>query len=73
MSQVRSAVYREDCPACGSANYYDAGDPDDLTGVDVEGLRCWSCSHEWLTEGSEEFTSIEDANIEDGKAAMEQL
>lgn len=70
MSQVRAATYKEHCPKCNKTNYYDVGDAEDITGVDVEGLRCWFCGTEWLTEGSEDFTTLENANIEDGREAV---
>ena len=47
---VRSAVYEEKCPACGKENYYDIGDPEDITGVDLEVLQCWGCGKVWLIE-----------------------
>ena len=33
------------CPKCGKANFNNNGDPQDLTGVDIEAIRCWSCKN----------------------------
>ena len=67
---VASAVYAETCPNCGSRNYFDIGDPEDMTGVDVEGLECWRCHHRWLLEPVYDLVTIDDANIEKGRKVV---
>lgn len=39
-----------DCPQCGKTNWYPQPDEDelDLSGIDTEALRCWSCKHEFF-------------------------
>jgi phage FluMu protein Com len=66
MGLVRNAVYSEDCPHCGAVNHFDAGDPADITGVDVEALKCHRCKNVFLTEGGD-WTTPEDANTVDGR------
>lgn len=58
---------RENCPQCGEDNWVCLGDLSDLTGVDVDGIECRSCGHEWLFEGMEDCVSLEDANLERGR------
>ncbi len=66
--QVRPAVYGEECPYCKAVNYFDVDDPDgDLSGHDAEGLKCWDCKKTWLLPGSEEWTTLANAYIEDGR------
>lgn len=38
-----TTVLKITCPGCGAVNYLSAGDPNDLTGFDPEGLRCRQC------------------------------
>jgi len=39
-----------ECPKCESTNWYPQPDEDeiDLSGIDVEALRCWACKHEFF-------------------------
>jgi hypothetical protein len=68
MSELFAApIYAETCPRCSEKNYFSVGDPEDMTGVDVEGLECWSCLHIWLLDGLEDWTDVDDANIEKGQ------
>jgi hypothetical protein len=36
------------CPYCKSQNWANNGDETDLTGWDVDALRCWSCKKEFV-------------------------
>lgn len=56
MPIARSAVYSEECPHCKATNYYDVGDASE---PDTEALRCYKCNRVFLTEGSEDFTTID--------------
>lgn len=64
----------EECPQCGEMNWVYNGDTADLTGVDVEAIRCWACRHEFLIDDSDPILqkvlgvkSPGDAYIADGK------
>ncbi len=35
------------CPKCKAANWVCDGDPSDVTGVDIEAIKCWKCNHSW--------------------------
>jgi transcription elongation factor Elf1 len=35
--------YESNCPECGKQNWVCDGDPSDLSGMDIEGLKCWNC------------------------------
>ena len=59
--------HSECCPGCGKKNFYCLGNPDDISGVDIEALICWKCGHKWLLEMCEEWTNLEDAYTEDGE------
>jgi hypothetical protein len=46
---------KEFCPACKSGNWVNYGDPEDITGVDVDALCCWNCSQVfWISVESAE-------------------
>jgi len=42
--------YRDICPFCGKVNWWSNGDENDLTQMDTEGIKCWSCKKVWSTE-----------------------
>lgn len=66
--QVKDAVYAEKCPECGEQNYYDVGDPVDITGVDTDGLICWNCKTSFLLDClKDEGIDINDAYLELGR------
>ncbi len=67
--------YKEFCPKCDTYNWICDGDPTDLSGMDVEGLKCRKCSHIWYLGGEENYKdwaeisgweSVEDCNWEEG-------
>jgi hypothetical protein len=37
--------YRIICPKCEFSNWVNNGDESDLSGVDIEGYKCWQCGH----------------------------
>lgn len=60
------------CPKCGSINWINNGDTDDITAPDVDAIRCWSCSHEYFTWDDVKLMYGDDVQpcdtiIEDGK------
>lgn len=64
------SAHSEDCPSCKTRNWVLLGDLTDLTGTDTEAIRCWKCKHEWLVEGAEEWTTLEDAMMDDGRESF---
>ncbi len=57
------------CEKCKSRNFINNGDLSDITGFDVQGIRCWNCGHCWrLDHLYEEFAEAEDDDpyYEDG-------
>lgn len=60
----------DDCPECTARNYFCCGDPSDVSGIDVEALRCWNCKHEWLMEYWDEATTLKLAYTEDGMKSI---
>ncbi|HNC58781.1 MAG TPA: hypothetical protein PLP33_25380 [Leptospiraceae bacterium] len=66
---ARSAVWVECCPECKKQNFFNEGSK-----YDVEGLKCWNCSHIWLLESTIEVYGkdaldeiFEEAYIEEGR------
>ena len=60
--------YSEYCPECGKKNFWYAGDPSDIAGIDTEALICWKCGYKWLLPESEESgILLEDAYVEKGE------
>lgn len=48
------------CPKCRSRNFVCNGDPSDMTVMDVTGIQCWGCGHQWsLDEDSDEHCYFE--------------
>jgi hypothetical protein len=35
--------YEVGCPDCDKINWVCDGDPTSLSGMDIEGLKCWNC------------------------------
>lgn len=60
----------ENCPECQTLNYMYLGDPSDQTVADIEGLECWKCGHQWLVEGADDFTTLEEAIIDKGMKSI---
>lgn len=60
-------IYKIACPRCKEINQFSNGDETDLTKPYIEAIRCWNCKHEWLLEGAEDWTNLEEANIGYGK------
>ena len=40
---MADAWYKEYCPKCETVNWVCNGDESDLSGVDIEGIRCREC------------------------------
>ena len=36
--------YTEYCPKCNSKNWINNGDESDITGIDIDTIKCWKCS-----------------------------
>lgn len=55
------------CPKCEKPNWVCDGDPTDLTGVDIEAIKCWKCSHSWWLDDDPIMMEMrpEDATPED--------
>ena len=66
-------IYKDRCPECNAANYYNNGDPDDLTISDMDGLICYNCGHKWLFESCAVFDiiSAKHAYLVEGKKKEE--
>lgn len=58
--------YRDICPFCGKENYWCNGDENDLTQMDVEGVKCWNCKKVWSTEDNK-LVNEEEVYYADGK------
>ena len=43
------------CPECKVVNWVCDGDPSDLTGVDIDAIKCWKCSQSWWLDEHNEF------------------
>ena len=41
--------YRFLCPYCEEINWYCNGDENDLSGVDVNNVKCWNCKNTFTT------------------------
>ena len=37
--------YKSHCSKCNTINWISNGDTSDLSGVDVEGYKCWKCGN----------------------------
>ena len=48
----RATWYELGCPQCNSINFVNDGDTQDLTLPDIEGCKCWNCSHCFDFEGN---------------------
>lgn len=60
--------YSEKCPNCSVINYWCGGDPNDLSGTDADGLKCWSCGKEWVFEECKDWgIDLNNARIVDGE------
>ena len=42
------AWYKIWCPYCGKANWVCNGNEQDITGIDIDGIKCFSCLKEFL-------------------------
>lgn len=63
--------YSSHCPVCKMQNFVCDGDTSDMTGFDIEGIRCWNCKSCWRLgedEIDEEFMADDDGEtgFEDG-------
>ena len=72
---MSEAWYKEYCPYCETYNWVSNGDPQDLSGVDVEGIKCRKCGKIFVLgdfsveEFLEDFQyeELDDINWEEGK------
>jgi transcription elongation factor Elf1 len=39
--------YKDYCPKCNAMNWVCNGDVSDLSGIDVDGIKCWKCGWQW--------------------------
>lgn len=61
------------CPKCKTGNWVNYGDPNDITGVDVDSVECYNCDH-WFWAGDEDtMKDIYWSELEDGKTLDELL
>lgn len=59
--------YKEWCPHCETHNWICNGDETDLSGVDVEGIKCRKCGKIFpLGEMPYDVDELEDINWEEG-------
>lgn len=52
------------CPKCKTRNWVNYGDPDDITGYDIEAVHCYDCGHYYWIEDSNSYHQ-EDTKPED--------
>ena len=73
---MRESWYKEWCPECETVNWFCNGDESDLSGIDIEGIKCRACGHIWYLGDQDMYDfdaemghweSIEDCNWELGK------
>lgn len=43
-----SIYFDMNCPQCGKLNFFDAGDPNDCSGMDIDAGECFKCKHRWI-------------------------
>lgn len=60
----------DNCPMCGEKNYVCQGDIEDVTGIDIDGIKCYKCSFEWLLEPVDSHLELDEAWFEDGKSQI---
>ena len=65
------AIYDLDCPECGHKNWFNNGDESDLTGCDVEAIRCWSCKHEFFTSDDSILIQVTFGGAQPGDVMIE--
>lgn len=58
--------YRDVCPFCKKVNFWCNGDENDLTVIDAEGIKCWSCKKTWSIE-DEKLVNEEDVYLVEGQ------
>ncbi len=70
---MAETIIKECCPKCDTVNFVNNGNTEDITGIDIDGIECYSCGHEWLFPGLEDIMEIgvDCANIEKGKRKEE--
>ena len=61
--------YKEFCPKCDSSNWLNNGDETDLTGLDIEAIKCHNCGEIFLLG----FEDEEDLMFENGADCKEDL
>ena len=67
--------YKDQCPNCKATNWVCNGNPEDLTGIDIDAVKCRECEHIFfLGDMSEEFylelyglNSVEEASWTEGR------
>lgn len=65
---MAETIIKEWCPKCDTVNFVNNGDMEDISGIDIDGIECYSCGHEWLFPGQEDVVGIGAgwSNIEKG-------
>ncbi len=66
--------YKEWCPHCNAHNWICNGDETDLSGMDVEGIKCRECGKIFMLGDTDvdefledfQYEKLEDINWEDG-------
>lgn len=54
--------YEDSCPECKANNWFDNGDPEDMTAFDITAVKCWKCNHVWRL--SDDGTEIDEDEAE---------
>lgn len=62
-------IIKQRCPKCKTVNYFNMGDPEDMTAYEPDGIECYECGHQRLfDEDSREVVGSENLNYEIGQA-----
>ncbi len=65
--------FKEFCPACLAANWWNNGDSNDLTVEDIAAVQCHNCGHRWWTAlelGEEECAALINAEVKELPALL---
>jgi predicted nucleic-acid-binding Zn-ribbon protein len=57
--------YEINCSECGAVNWLSGGDPEDLTGADIDGLRCYKCGFSEVFDHEITYMNNGDYKVED--------
>ena len=67
ISERVDTYYKTWCPYCHEANWVNNGDVSDISGTDVERIRCHACKKVFLI--SEEIEGLGDYDVTEGVAS----